>query len=432
MPSDEQPLPLQIIAVCHLAGSDEAEGASRLLQSLAAAVRNVTSRSAKYSLALVVLGDGVPDLETGRQYWPRIRLQTTTYGGAVTEHDRLIEACQTIIVALATSELLRAIDHTIPLEKRPAGWIWMGASALVVELTRMREFVRLLILRDTIRRVTGTELTFASEQRLANEMKDGVERFQSATLMRALAIASRFSWDGKADRRHVRELTLNHDAELRAKIYPPSSDLSSLLAARYATLRDALIENLAQTENEQYERLLDIFAFLLDRRIAGNRGKGGALSLQEPWPSGLPAAIHAIESATDELKNSPDIYFNGKAMPAHPIGDDYFLTTVGESDASAVYADFRRHTRFVRTISSPLGLLLKLLPGWPLLTGILTVITQWGVGRAALVAGSSLVAIGLIETAIWRILASKRLENLQNSIMRSLVALASPHSLDSF
>lgn len=409
LPGSER-LPLQVIVIYYLRGDREKADVSHPLSKMATTAESVLSAKADFSLSLVVLGDGALDLaeEVQSQYWPRIRLQTAAAGGARVDHSRVVEACQSIVVALLTSELARVIDHVVGPDRQSAGWIWMGAAALIADLARMREFLRLLVFRDLIHPIIGSPLTPADCRFLTKAMQDKVESFQAAMLMQALAIASQYSWTGEATGRRVQRFGLSPDTELRAQLHTPGSDISKRLTAHYTTLRDALIEHLAATASEQYGRLIDIFSFLLDRSVPGGSSGGNPLSLQESWPSGLHAALYAVESAAIALKDSPDMYFGEKGVPAHAIGSDYFLTAVAESDAGTREAVFRRFGRFSRTISSPQGLLLKLIPAWPLLTGMLLTVTPWSEGRAALVAAIALVVIGAVEWILWWLLAKRR------------------------
>lgn len=417
LPGDKR-LSLQVIVVYYLRDGHEKADAPHLLSRLATAVKNVLSGKAEFSLSLILLGDGALDLdeETQFQYWPRIRLQTAAVGGARVDHDRVVEACQSIIVALLTSELARAIDHAVGPDRQLVGWIWMGAAALIADLARMREFLRLLVLRDLIHPIIGTPLAPAECRLLTKATQDKVESLQAATLMQALAIASHYSWTGEATGQRVQRFGLSPDAELRAQLHTPGSDISKPLTAHYTTLRDALIEHLAPTASEQYGRLIDVFSFLLDRSVTGGGSGGSPLSLQETWPSGLSATLYAVESATIALKDSLDVYSGEKDVPAHAIGSDYFLTAVAESDTGMRDAGFRRLRRFRRTISSPQGLLFKLIPAWPLLTGMLLTVSQWTEARSALIAAIALVVTGVLEWVLWWLLAKRRLNALHRQV----------------
>ncbi|MBM3143090.1 MAG: hypothetical protein FJ005_08670 [Chloroflexi bacterium] len=418
LPAGTQRVPLQVIVVCDLQDGG-ATVVSSLVQDLEKVIGSALSGRVDLSLPLVLLGSG---LDLGQTlYWPRVHLQTVAYGGVVADRARVLEACQTLLVAFIASELMRAMANVVGGNRDSVAWIEMGAAALVVDLARMRTKLHLLVSRELTHRVLGTQLAFADREAITHLMQEKVAGFQEATLAHALNIAARHLWNGKTSGRHIQHFTLSPSAELWKKIYPPTTDLASSLSNHYITLRDSLIKDLAQPESEQYSRLLDVFAFLLDRLIFSSNDRPLPVSLQEPYPSGLYAALHAVEGAIDELKNSPDMYFDGKALLPHPIGNDYFLTAVAESDAIAAHANFRRYVRLSRAMLSPLGLLLKVLPAWPLLTGALLLITtRWNELQSALVAGLSLMVIGVSELALRQFRVRGWFRRLRDPVIRRL------------
>jgi hypothetical protein len=162
-----RPLFLQIIAICE---SSEEE-VSRLLQDLAAAAQSALADRAELSMTLIALGNGPIDLGQAVPYWPCIRLQEETYSGALANRARIVEVAQTLVVAWVTSEVERAIRSAVGPNAPSGGWIWMGASALIVDLADMRDYLRLRILQDMLHPLVATRLELMQQQALAQDIK---------------------------------------------------------------------------------------------------------------------------------------------------------------------------------------------------------------------------------------------------------------------
>gem|GEM_PF-2957455 len=431
------PISLRIIVVYDLAEGDDVESAHVLLQQLATVAQNVLVGTAEFSLELIVFGDGVIDLRKETLYWPRIRLQTEAHSGIVAERRRIIEETQTILVALLSSELTMAIEYIVRTKKEDVGWIWMGASALVVELAHLEEYLRLLILQSLIQPLIQTQLSPANQQFLDRALKDGVAELLKRVEDEAKRITGTISllesrattikppplWEFRIEPKGKesgapREI-FSLQEELKDKFelsmvgltgllkdqQPPPKELSYLLCGSYARLRESLVENLDKPEGDNYVYLLKSLTNILDRAF---EPKGGELiqplELREKDAVGLPALVYAMERATTELRDSPDLHLDGQVIPVHPLESDYFLTALAEADATAIQAAYRRYFRFCRNLLSWPGIVLKLIPAWPLLTGILAMITHKGEAWSALVAALALTAIGIVDGVFWLVL----------------------------
>jgi len=136
---------------------------------------------------------------------------------------------------------------------------------------------------------------------------------------------------------------------------------------------------------------------------------------------GLAASIYSIVSLRDVLQNSPDIRDGDRAVLPIMLASDYCVETYAQSDVTAIASEHRIVTRFITTLLSPLGTVLKLFPAWLLLTAFSFALSGLDIGLAALLSGGGLAAIGLIESAVYRQRAT-RLQQSQNRRTESRIA----------
>jgi hypothetical protein len=398
VPSPAQPLDLQIVVIYDLTDRDEAV-ASQLLQTLESSIRNSLSAKANASLRLIVIGDLVPDLGKQTTYWPRFRLYTTTYGGMEATRARVLEACQTLLVTLITSEILEDMEKKIGLKEESVSWIWMGASALVVDLTGMREFVRLSILQQLIEPLIREELDVVDRQSEEPEIQRHVGELQTANLAFAVTQLRSLGWDARSEGREIARMQLKSGGELEKNVLKPMGDLAEFLCNYYKLLRNVLGDNLADEETKQFDQLREYFEFAMDPRrydyqVLGDH-KDAPLSLKKPRRPGLALVTFAVEMTADYLKKSADAIY--KDLKPHRIGSGNYLSALAAANASNVLGEYLRFLRFERSILSPLGFLLKLIPAWPLLTAVIVVFTEWDELCAAIVAALLLSGLATLE-----------------------------------
>lgn len=426
VPTHEHPISLQIIVIFQIGENDDVDGSQQFLKKLATATKDSLSDSVEYSIMLIAMGDG--DMNSGdyAEYWPRIRLNKITPGGALTTVEVVMEVCTTLVVALIASELVNLIEYQVDINSETPDWIWAGTSSLIVDLFRMKEFLHQIILGKLIQPLIEVQLTPETRLLIDEEMDKISETGQSQLLKSALSITSNYDWQGECQGRQVTRLKLKHDCSLRQKIYlsisdlseestpikiMPYNDLTEELSTHYILARDALVQNMSDPANTNYQRFFDVIGFLLDRSAALESNGEIPLSLQEEWPKGLPAAIYAGKRFCTNLQNGPDLAFQAQGLVArHLIGSDGFLKTIGASDSMVVQANSWQFNRILRTFLSKLGLLLKLIPAWPLLTGILISLSGWDIERSALTSGLLLFAIGAVEISIYCLPAQSELE----------------------
>ncbi len=413
LPSAGKPMNVRVLVLYEVPDPPDPQDDPRLLESLATTLESLLAGHAALSLCLIAVGAGHVDPTIARRYWPRIRLEPSAYGGTVADAAQVRQVCQTLVVALLASELVRAIDHAAGPTKGADGWLWLGASALRVDLGRMREYQCVLILRELIKPLLGSPLSTPDGQFVTGIMKAGVASLQRAMLADALDLASRLSWEGENQGRSIVRFAPKSITELGVSIDRPASRLAGSLAARHVRLREALARGLAAPASQRYHSLLEVVTFFLDPKAAQRQARK-PFSFEQTPPAGLPAAVEALRRAIAELKAWHDIYDGGKAIHPHLSGDDRFLGALGEANADMVLGGSRAHKRLSSVLLSPLGIALKLLPAWLLLTGILLHITTLLDWQAALAAGLCVLAVGVAEHIAWRSALRSHLARLQH------------------
>jgi hypothetical protein len=203
---------------------------------------------------------------------------------------------------------------------------------------------------------------------------------------------------------------------LRLVPLPASKKLSASLAENYQKLDDALQKGLNQRVTTEYQRLLDTFVFILDRNVHASKNEETPLNPINEWPTGIQAVKHSINRVIDELIHTADIKYQGRDVDPAPLGTKDYWQAAAAEDAFLVEGLLRRYERFRQSISSGLGMSLRLVVAWPLLYGLLDMLTQWDQG---IVIGSSAIALlllGLIELIVWRLQTHRLLMQIRQEI----------------
>lgn len=397
----------QVIVVHRHTDSGNAE-AVRFLQTLGSAItRRANEENARIALILLAIGDGKLDLEKQTPFSPRFRLSSRTDHRTKVDDKRIFEVCQNLIVACVTSELLDAVQFALRKERQSVSWIWVGASAVVADVVSMHEYVHRRVLLDLISPMLEDPPSIVDRQRISEEMNDLVQVLQAENLSTAANLPLvKESWGvelGERSKAIRKTITLDPRAPIRQDILKPLMDLIKELkqhpseelrdhyeelkgyyAARlqgyYITLRDYLVEGLLRPINRQYSRLSKVFqGYLEPPKGAGTSQNPNSSSSdgnvvisaeeEEKERYRLATAAHSIEATASALSGSPDIVYPGLSYLRYSK-EDYLAAVAGE-DAEVVYAMHLQFHRNARVMLSPAGYLLKLLPAWFLLTGIL-------------------------------------------------------------
>jgi hypothetical protein len=373
------------IVVVHKRGPEDP---SQFLRDLGTKIRAAMAGGVRFSLTLIAIGDGLLDLGEDNPFWPCFRLSPTSYGRFAVSDKRILEVCQNLLVALATSELVRAIEWHLGKEKQGIAWIWLGASALVVDIPSMQDYVRLQVLHHLIERMIGDEPSRVELQARDQEVKLCVDRLQGENLVDALSqlqsdwsihLHTRTHANGRYWTNQLSGEPELQSKDLCHKIVKPDLYLAQTLRNYYLRLRDSLIRYLGPRIRQRYEVLLGRIFALFDPPPDYAKQQAGEWQLKHPPLFGLTTVTHAIEIAAEYLQQSADIVHPG--LSYHRIGSDAYLASVASEDAHLAHRNYIRFRRKERTFLSWFGFLVKLIPAWPLLTGLLLLFPQWGVLR---------------------------------------------------
>lgn len=421
---EEELFSLQIIVVYDLDRRGDAV-ASRVLPAVEAALERLIPRGRKVSLILVVLGDGRPNLGQKTAYWPKFRLHSKSYSGLEVTRARVVEACQNLLVALITSELASAIDHRVGDARQSVGWIWAGASAVVADLSGMREFVRCKIFQLLVAPMLKAELTADVRHRVDRDVRKDVLALQISNLDRALEIPSheesRYRWEAERKKNTVEVVRM--DLKAHGEIFPPAGHLAADLSQWYGTLRRSLIEHGGGRAREEFGKLCERFAFRIDPppddddalKSTGKTTGGEAPStLGSQLLPGLAAATFAVEKSAEYLTKWTDLIYTGRVP--RPVGGASYLSSVAHLDAGEIEGEYRRYRRYERTILSPQGYLLRLFPAWPILAAVLVALSDWDILRAGVVAALLLAIYSVIQ----HIVLKRSLSNLEQRVKASI------------
>jgi len=467
LPDARSPAQVQIFVVWD-AMTQASQDPVRGLKQFAESTKQQLKGKAELSLALVLLG-GEPGVEVGAldAYWPRVRLSTTALGGTRVERGRVHQTCQHILVALVSSELTRTIESVMDKSRESAGWIALGASALLVDLPLMRQGLRQAILKEVLKPLVASPLTDLERQGVEEMIEGRATAFREAMLGEATIGLKESGWRLDREGLAIKQCCLANpdlldaafgeyrggvpmcvpssseegrrsligrvrgwsfrDARMLLSVlaepFLPARNLSEELAEHYSQLRAPIefrpslekAQGIAPTVRREYEDLRKLFASFLDRGLVPSEGIPSLRGVSTPMPAGLQAAIQAVASMLKYLANDRDVQVARDARvewvrPA-PLDSDRYWEAAAEADADLVEGNLRRYSRFARTLASPLGVALRLIPAWPLLTGLLSLLPDWDVGRSAIVAGAALVVIGIAELVYWWLIRAWRLLN---------------------
>lgn len=373
---------LHIVVVHKRSGQDDP---SQFLHDLGTKIRAMMAGGVRFSLTLIAIGDGALDLGEDNPFWPCFRLGSTSYGRFAVSDKRILEVCQNLLVTLVTSELIRAIEWHLGKDKQGIAWIWLGASALVVDVPSMQDYVRLQVLHQLIERMVGIEPSKVELQAREREVELCVDRLQGENLADALT-QLQSDWSIRVQiKAHTTGTYLTNrllgEPELKSKdlywkICKPDLNLAQALCNYYLQVRDGLVRFLGPRIRQRYEVLLGRIFALFDPPPEYAK-QAEEWQLKYPPLFGLATVTHAIETATEYLRKSADIVH--PRLTYHRIGSDTYLDAVASEDAHLAHRNYIRFRRKERTFLSWFGFLVKLIPAWTLLTGFLIVFPQWGV-----------------------------------------------------
>jgi len=454
------PVPIRVILVVdRMGGKPDGPPPEALLEALKE-MRGLLEGRADLAPVLIWLGEKPNPPPKGLNLcWPRIRMERLAAGGIRADPPLVWGATEHLLVALAGSALIPAINQSVQKEKTE--WLVAGASALLMH-PRLEEWVREAVLEKVLAPLI-TPLKETDKDRIESAMGRQAQAIRDALREEAVAALRETGWEIETEPEGpaVRRCVLKDDALLEALFGPyregviswkpdargwrewpgrflnmlsalaepflPEQDLGEKLHRHYRELRERLEQwlgagrwrGLAPRALEKYRDLSILLGAFLDRGLLSGlpSEKRPSWWFTEPsLPTGLPALLRALFSLEKHLCEEGDIrdarggaQAAGEWVRPDPLGTEAYLQAAGEADAAIVRGNLLRYAHFARTLASPWGVLLYLLPAWPLGAFLLQAFVHWEPAQAYLVTGIALLIIGLAELAYWWLLKARRL-----------------------
>jgi hypothetical protein len=150
-------------------------------------------------------------------------------------------------------------------------------------------------------------------------------------------------------------------------------NLLDKLHQHYLQLRDDLIQQLPKNILfTAYEQLSRKCLSAMEIKEGEKDSEDRVLRVH---PFQLASAAHAARTAAEQLCKAADIVYP-KLTFLRSVTANH-LEAVANEDEWAVHRELVRFRRAERKVLSPWGFLFKMLPAWPLLTGIFIAVSQW-------------------------------------------------------
>ena len=471
LPDADHPLQLQVLVICDMIGGVSYDTVIAWLEKLPSAVESKKSKigeQAECSLALVILGDPAISHDKLKSYWPRIYLSKTGWGGTRFNSEQIFQTCQNVIAGFVASELPRSIDYVAGKSHNAVQWIALGASSVLVDLAAVRERYDVEVLEEFLEPLIQDSLTENQCRILDDGIDAQVHKLQSSLLIGknvagkdifgVKEICEQHGWDFKATGQVVERCSPLPTSDIArkgfgsqwwleeakspvfegsfyrklftrikygVKLYvdlllpvplPSPEIFASLLAENYRALDAALQAGLRHRAGLEYQHLLDIFAFLLNRDSYAGENRPLPLDPNLAWPTGLRAVDYAINRAIDRLTHSADIQYAGQDIHIASIGTDEYWKSAAAEDALVVEGALRRYKRLDKSLSSIWGVILKILVAFPLLYGLLDIFTSWPQWIVILLSALALAILGLVESVVWRLQARQLLRQVREEV----------------
>lgn len=453
LPAPGSPARVQVILVVDRM-ADESGGPP---PGLVKEMRKLLRGQADLSPVLIWLGGKPePPPEDLNLYWPRIRMEPVAAGGIAVAPSLVWEATEHLLVALMSSAFVPVVNRMVQKEK--AEWLVTGASALLLH-PDVEEWLYESVLREILAPLIAP-LSERERDRIEEAMGQVAQKVRKALREETIAALREAGWEIQTDGPVVRQCVLQNGAlqetllgpyrgginpyklKLRewrdwpryfltlisalAEPFLPKEALGETLGQHYQELSEQIEQwlstgkwrGLAPRTLEEYRDLSIQLGSLLDRGLTSHLSPGTTWWFAEkPLPNGLPAILMALLSLEKHLCEEGDFKDEREGARGHrqdwvrpePLNTEGYLQVAGETDAAIVRWNLLRYAHFARTLASPWGVLLYLLPAWPLAAFLVQSVAQWEPVQAALVTGLVLLGIGLAELAYWWLLKARRL-----------------------
>lgn len=448
LPEPNVPARLQVLVVV-----DALDGQAKPppLDQMLSETRRALKRRAELTPVLIWLGQKPDVLGQGlEKCWPRIRMEQVAAGGLQVGSEKVMEAVEHLIVALVTSDLVPTIDRLV--KREAVEWLVMGASALLVN-RRAEAYVHEAVVREIlgalVRPVPETD-----RPRLVDEVADRARRVREALVEEGIAALKEVGWDATASGLAIQECTLSDRRLIEAAFGPYGHALRpgkvswrdwvrqrvallSALTEPFApdpAIGEKLYEHYRRVSEgvehwygekprgaaprivEEYQNLQVFLGAFLDRGLPARTSlDSGLVRLlrERPLPTGVTAALLAVLGMENHLAGDLDLEDacgpSRQIVRAVPTKDDAYLRAAAEADADAIQGEVRRYAHFSRTLASPWGVLLNLLPGWFVATLALQSLLHWSEVKSLAIGGIALLVLGIGEMAYWWLLRARRL-----------------------
>jgi hypothetical protein len=128
LPDNAHPLRLQFLVLCDCFDRDKEQVFVSWLENLSSQLKSIIGERADYSLSLLVLGCSFKKIDKLQSFWPRFYIGQVALGGTSVSSEMLLQACQSIIVALTTSDAKSVVDHLVGSKRKITRWISLGVS----------------------------------------------------------------------------------------------------------------------------------------------------------------------------------------------------------------------------------------------------------------------------------------------------------------
>ncbi|MGB9594063.1 MAG: hypothetical protein ACPL7R_07990, partial [Anaerolineae bacterium] len=450
LPDPGSPARLQVIVVVDaLDGQDTVPPLDQMLGE----ARLALERRAELSPALIWLGERPGSLSQGLdKCWPRIRLEQWAVGGIKVDRAKVLEAVEHLVVALVTSDLVRAMDSF--LKREAVEWVVMGASALLVNM-RAEEYVREALLRDILEALVKP-VPDVDRPRLVEEVRKRAQRVREALVEEGVAALKEVGWEAAASGLAIQECSLKDRGLLEAAFGPYQyamatekvtwkrwlqhlvasvsalarpfapdvvSGLGPMLRAHYRQVGETVglwygekPRGVAPRIRSELDSLQVFLGAFLDRGLPARSKSGGTpvpWVRERPLPTGVPAAILAVLAMESQFADGVDLEDTRgpSRQPVRPVPmmDGVYLDAAGVTDADIVQGAMRRYMHLSRTLASPWGVLLNLLPAWFVAALVLQSVWRWSEIKSLAIGGLALLVIGIAEMAYWWLLRARGL-----------------------
>ena len=464
LPRPGSPVDLQVV---FLVDRMEAESKDPPLKVIQAAQELLAQRVGLMPILVWLGSKPEPAPENLNAYWPRIRMEPVAASGLRVDRQQVLAAAEHLLIALVGSDFVRTLNSIV--KKSDTEWIVLGASALMLH-PRIEEWLQEAVLRETLAPLVAP-LREPEIDRIEKEMSARARRVRESLLEEASAALKESGWEVEVEHFSIRKCVLQKPDLLEAlfgayrggitskrlswrdgKSWPqqllvlisalaepffPDQTIGEKLYHHYKELSEKLEQwigekwrGLAPRTREEYQDIAVLLGAFLDRGLVAQISPEKRPSwwfTERPLPTGLPATIAALLALQKHLCEGDDL--EDACGPARefvrpaPLNDDAYLRAAGDTDAQIVRENLLRYAHFARSLASPWGVLLYLIPAWLLGTFLIQILVHWELAPTFLVTGLALFLIGTAELAYWWLWKARALlKAVQKNAHRALVS----------